>query len=118
MVRLFLRKIGNTLNYKDMKKFFVQYAPTTTDVQPFLKTLTKGNHMIYQYETTDLQDALNVARKEIEVSDLTNIKEIEYSLTDKEYNQNVSWIEILETDDSGNEIIGWVDFDSPRFLVE
>lgn len=100
-----------------MKKFFVQFAQTTTGTQPTLRSLTKGNHLVCQYETTDFEDAINVAQKEIELSDFTNVEELEYNLTDDEYNQNVSWIEILETDEDGEEIIGWVDFDSPRFWV-
>lgn len=100
-----------------MKKFFVQFAQTTTGTQPTLSSLTKGNRLVCQYETTDLEDAINVAQKEIELSDFTNVEELEYNLTDEEYNQNVSWIEILETDEDGEEIIGWVDFDSPRFWV-
>ena len=103
-----------------MKKYFVQYTQTEAGLQPYLRSLSKASRWIYQYETADLQEALKVARKEIEATDLTKIEDLEYDLTDREYNLNVSRIDVLQvdTDEDGEEIIDWVDFDSPGFWVE
>ena len=112
--------INHLKQQQTMKKYFVQYTQTEAGLQPYLRSLSKGSHWIYQYETTDLQEALKVARKEIETTDLTKIEDLEYDLTDREYNLNVSRIDVLQadTDEDGEEIIDWVDFDSPGFWVE
>ena len=100
-----------------MKKYIVQYSPTA-GAQPLLQSLTKKAHFIYEFETTDLEEALKVAKKEIEVSDLTTIEELPYSPTDEEFYKNTTRIEILETDEDGEELIGWVEFDSPTYWLE
>lgn len=99
-----------------MKKYIVQYSPTA-GAQPSLQSLTKKAHFIYEFETTDLEEALKVAKKEVEVSDLTTIEELPYSPTDEEFQKNAVKIEILETDED-EEIIDWVDFDSPTYWLE
>ena len=68
-----------------MKKFIVMYSPTP-GAQPSLQSLSKkAPEFVYEFETTDLQKALEVAKKEVEVSDLTTVKELPYSPTDEEF---------------------------------
>ena len=99
-----------------MKKYIVQYSPTA-GAQPSLQSLTKKAHFIYELETTDLEEALEVAKKEVEVSDLTTIEELPYSPTDEEFQKNAVKIEILEIDED-EENIDWVEFDSPTYWLE
>lgn len=112
--------INHLQQQQTMKKYLVQYTQTEAGLQPYLRSLSKAPRWIYQYKTADLQEALKVARKEIEATDLTKIEDLEYDLTDREYNRNVSRIDVLQvdTDEDGEEIIDWVDFDSPEFWVE
>ena len=72
---------------------------------------------VYQFETTDIEEAKKVAKEETEVSDLMKIEELAYDPTDEEFNENATWVEILETDEDG-EIIGEVEFDSPTDWIE
>ena len=100
----------------DMKKYIVMYAPTS-GAQPPLQSLTKKTpEYVYEFETTDLEEALEVAKKEVGISDLTTVKELTYSPTDEEFYKTTTRIEILETDDDG-ELIGWVEFDSPTYWL-
>ena len=100
-----------------MKKYIVQYSQTA-GAQPSLQSLTKkALHFIYEFETTDLEEALEVAKKEVEVSDLTTIEELPYSPTDEEFQKNTVRLEILEIDED-EENIDWVDFDSPTYWLE
>ena len=93
------------------------YSPTP-GAQPPLQSLTKKTpECIYEFETTDLEEALEVAKKEVEVSGLTTVKELPYSPTDEEFYKNTIRIEILETDEEGEELIGWVEFDSPTYWL-
>ena len=99
-----------------MKKFIVMYSPTP-GAQPSLQSLSKkAPEFVYEFETTDLQKALEVAKKEAEVSDLTTVKELPYSPTDEEFYKNTTRIEILETDEDG-EFIGMIEFDSPTYWL-
>ena len=100
-----------------MKKYIVMYSPIP-GAQPPLQSLTKkAPEFVYKFETTDLEDALEVAKKEVDVSDLTKIEELPYSPTDEEFYKNTIRIEILETDEEGEELIGWVEFDSPTYWL-
>lgn len=114
---------SNPLNPKSrkgkrtMKKYIVQYSQTA-GAQPSLQSLTKkAPHFIYEFETTDLEEALEVAKKEVEVSDLTTIEELPYSPTDEEFQKNTVRLEILEIDED-EENIDWVEFDSPTYWLE
>ena len=99
-----------------MKKYIVQYWPTSTGAQPVLTSLTTKKY-VYQFETSDREEAIKVAKKETEVSDLDKIEELAYDPSDKEFNQNATWVEILETDEDG-ELIGEIEFDSPIYWIE
>ena len=102
----------------NMKKYIVQYWPTTTSAQPPLMSRTdKTPDYVYQFETEDLEEAKKVAKRETEVSDLMKIEELAYDPTDKEFNENATWVEILETDEDG-ELIGEIEFDSPTYWIE
>ena len=99
-----------------MKKYIVMYAPTP-GAQPPLQSLTKkAPEFVYEFRTTDLEKATRVAKKEVEVSDLTTIEELPYSPTDEEFYKNTTRIEILETDEDG-EFIGMIEFDSPTYWL-
>lgn len=101
-----------------MKKYIVQYLYTTANLQPYLRSLTKNvAKAVYQFETTDLEEAIKIVNKEIEVSDLPRIEDVDYDISDKEFNNYGTWIEILEFDDEG-ELIGKVDFKSPTYWLE
>lgn len=95
-----------------MKKYIVQYWSTTSGLQPSLKSLTKNvAKAVDKFETTDLEEAIKVANKEIEVSDLTRIDDVDYDISDNEFYNYATWVEILEFDEG--ELIGEVDFKSP-----
>ena len=99
-----------------MKKYIVQYSQTA-GAQPSLQSLTKkAPHFIYEFETTDLEEALKVAKKEVEVSDLTKIEESPYFPTEEEFYKNATWVEILEIGEDG-EFIGMIEFDSPTYWL-
>ena len=100
----------------DMKKYIVMYAPTP-GAQPPLQSLTKkAPEFVYEFRTTDLEKATRVAKKEVEVSDLTKIEESPYFPTEEEFYKNATWVEILETDEDG-EFIGMIEFDSPTYWL-
>ena len=99
------------------KKYIVQYSPTA-GAQLWLTSLSKkASDPIYQFETTDIDEAMEVAKKEVEVSDHTKIEELSYSPTDDEFYKNASKLEIIEMDEDG-EPVGCVDFDSPAYWLE
>ena len=99
-----------------MKKYLVTYAPTP-GAQPPLQSLTKkAPEFVYEFEATGLEEALEVAKKEVEVSDLTKIEESPYFPTEEEFYKNTTRIEILETDEDG-EFIGMIEFDSPTYCL-
>lgn len=109
--------LDNTVKSDIMKKYIVLYSPTA-GAQLWLMSLTnKASDPIYQFETTDINEALEVAKKEVEVSDHTKIEELQYSPTDDEFYKNSSKIEILEMDEDG-ELADCVEFDSPTYWVE
>lgn len=101
-----------------MKKYIVQYWPTTSDLQPSLRSLTKNfAKAVDKFETTDLEEAIKIANKEIEVSDLARIDDVEYDISDNEFNKYATWVEILEFDEE-EELIGEVNFKSPTYWLE
>ena len=99
-----------------MKKYLVTYAPTP-GAQPPLQSLTKkAPEFVYEFRTTDLEKATRVAKKEVEVSDLTKIEESPYFPTEEEFYKNATWVEILEIGEDG-EFIGMIEFDSPTYWL-
>ena len=100
-----------------MKKYIVLYSPTS-GAQLWLMSLTKkASDPIYQFETTDRDEAMEVAKKEVEVSGHTKIEELSYSPTDDEFYKKASKVEILEIDEDG-DLVGSVEFDSPTYWTE
>lgn len=101
-----------------MKKYIVQYWSTTSNLQPYLKSLTKNvAKAVDRFETTDLEEAIEIANKEIEVSDLTRIEDVDYDISDNEFYKYATWVEILEFDEE-EELVGEVDFKSPTYWLE
>ena len=100
-----------------MKKYIVLYSPTA-GAQLWLMSLTKkASDPIYQFETTDRDEAMEIAKKEVKVSDHTKIEELSYSPTDDEFYKKASKVEILEIDEDG-DLVGSVEFDSPTYWTE
>ena len=100
-----------------MKKYIVLYSPTA-GAQLWLMSLTnKASDPIYQFETTDREEAMEVAKKEVEVSGHTKIEELSYSPTDDEFYKKASKVEILEIDEDG-DLVDCVEFDSPTYWTE
>ena len=100
-----------------MKKYIVLYSPTA-GAQLWLMSLSKkASDPIYQFETTDRDEAMEVAKKEVEVSGHTKIEELSYSPTDAEFYKKASKVEILEIDEDG-DLVGGVEFDSPTYWTE
>ena len=100
-----------------MKKYIVQYSPTA-GAQLWLMSLTKkASDPIYQFETTDIDEALEVFKKEVELSVHKKIEELPYSPNDDEFYKNASKLEFLEMDEDG-DLADVVDFDSPTYWVE
>ena len=100
----------------DMKsKYIVQYSPTGE--QQSLQSLSKNaTELVYEFETTELEEAMKVAKKEVEVSDLVKIEGLPYSWFESLFYNNVARIEITERDEDG-EFIGRVEFDSPTYFL-
>ena len=100
-----------------MKKYIVLYSPTA-GAQLWLMSLTKkASDTIYQFETTDRDEAMEIAKKEVKVSDHTKIEELSYSPTDDEFYKKASKVEILEIDEDG-DLVDCVEFDSPTYWTE
>lgn len=100
-----------------MKKYIVLYSPTA-GAQLWLMSLTKkASDPIYQFETTDRDEAMEIAKKEVEVSDHTKIEDLSYSPTDDEFYKKASKVEILEIDEDG-DLVDCVEFDSPTYWTE
>lgn len=100
-----------------MKKYIVLYSPTA-GAQLWLMSLTKkASDPIYQFETTDRDEAMEIAKKEVKVSDHTKIEELSYSPTDDEFYKKASKVEILEIDEDG-DLVGSVELDSPTYWTE
>ena len=100
-----------------MKKYIVLYSPTA-GAQLWLMSLTKkASDTIYQFETTDRDEAMEVAKKEVDVSFHTKIEELSYSPTDDEFYKKASKVEILEIDEDG-DLVDCVEFDSPTYWTE
>ena len=98
-------------------KYIVQYSPTPTSFQqPLMSRTDKISDCVYQFETTELEEAMKVAKKEVEVSDLVKIEGLPYSWFESLFYNNVTRIEIIERDEDG-EFIGMVEFDSPTYFL-
>lgn len=101
-----------------MINYIVQYWCTIAARQPFLKSLTNNvAEAVYKFETTNLEEAIEIANKEIEVSGLTKINNICYDISNDEFYRYATWVEILKFDESG-ELIGEVYFKSPIYWLE
>ena len=100
-----------------MKKYIVLYSPTA-GAQLWLMSLTKkASDPIYQFETTDRDEAMEIAKKEVEISDHTKIEDLSYLPTDDEFYKKASKVEILEIDEDG-DLVDCVEFDSPTYWTE
>ena len=100
-----------------MKKYIVLYSPTAGAQLWFMSLTKKASDPIYQFETTDRDEAMEVAKKEVDVSGHTKIEELSYSPTDDEFYKKASKVEILEIDEDG-DLVDCVEFDSPTYWTE
>lgn len=95
-------------------KYIVHYSPTGE--QPLQSLSKNAPELVYEFETTELEEAMKVAKKEVEVSDLVKIEGLPYSWLEALFYKNVTRIEITERDEDG-EFIGRVEFDSPTYFL-
>lgn len=102
-----------------MKKYTVQWAMTERNTQPMLFTLSEdGKKPVFKFETTDLEEAKELANKEILWAELEKISDLNFDPTDEELRKYGTRVEILAEDTEDEDSAEPVDFDSPLFWFE